>query len=204
MKSRKGGYIFVIAVFVIPLTIFGLTQWYEHHFQSLPVLGPEDHVVGKFRFKDQRGEWVDEKKWKDKIVVANYFFTSCPSVCPKMTDQLKRLQSYGKKNVIISSFTVDPELDSVGKLKSYADRNGVIGDWYLLTGSKIDLYRFARRDLMIVATDGDGGPADFIHSENLVLIDPQGRIRGYYNGTEQTAVDGLIHDIDKLESEFKL
>jgi protein SCO1/2 len=92
----------------------------------------------------------------------------------------------------------------VGKLKNYADHMGIGSNWHLLTGDKIELYRFARKDLMIVATDGDGGPSDFIHSENLVLIDPTGRIRGYYKGTDEGEVNALIHDIDKLKIEFKL
>jgi protein SCO1/2 len=197
-------YLFVTAVIVIPFSVFGITQWYEKNIQRLPMLGPENHIVGKFRFQDQKGRVVDEKIWMGKIVVADYFFSSCPAICPKVTYQLKRVQAFSDKNIIISSFTVDPERDSVGKLKTYADRMGIGSNWYLLTGDKIELYRFARKDLMIVATDGDGGPADFIHSENLVLIDPTGRIRGYYKGTEEAEVNGLIHDIDKLKIEFKL
>lgn len=204
MKSRKTIYLFVIGVIVLPVTVFGITQWYEKHLQRLPVLGGENHVIGHFRFTDQNGQITDEKMWKGKIVVADYFFTSCPAVCPKVAYQLKRVQAYGEKNILICSFTVDPERDSVGKLKTYADRMGMGANWHLLTGEKISLYRFARQDLMIVATDGDGGPADFIHSENLVLIDPLGRIRGYYRGTDEGEVNGLIYDIDKLKIEFKL
>jgi|SRR5450432_112719 protein SCO1 len=204
MKSGTTIYLFVIAVIVLPISVFGITQWYETHMQRLPVLGQENHVIGNFRFKDQTGKYIDEKMWKGKIVVADFFFTSCPAVCPKVAYQLKRVQAYADKNIIISSFTVDPERDSIGKLKNYADHMGIGSNWYLLTGDKIELYRFARKDLMIVATDGDGGPADFIHSENLVLIDPVGRIRGYYKGTDEGEVNGLIHDIDKLKIEFRL
>jgi protein SCO1/2 len=204
MKSRRTIYLFVIAVVVVPLSVFGITQWYETHVQRLPVLGPENHTISSFHFKDQTGHIIDNQMWKGKIVVADFFFTSCPAVCPKVAYQLKRVQAYADKNILINSFTVDPERDSVAKLKIYADHMGIGSNWHLLTGEKISLYRFARKDLMIIATDGDGGPADFIHSESLVLIDPLGRIRGYYKGTDEGEVNRLIHDIDKLKNEFKL
>jgi protein SCO1 len=189
---------------MVPVTVFGITQWYESRFQRLPVLGPEKHQVGNFNFLNQSGKMVNQDYWQGKIVVAGYFFTSCPSICPKVIYQLKRIQAYGPKNVLISSFTVDPERDSVGRLKEYAEMHGIKAGWFLLTGDKISLYRFARTDLMIDATDGDGGPGDFIHSDKLVLIDPLKRIRGYYTGTDETDINRLIRDIDKLNIEFKL
>jgi protein SCO1 len=204
MKSGKLIYLFVILVIVVPVTVFGITRWYESHFRRLPILGPEKHVIGDFSFKDQQNKNVNRDSWKGKIVIADYFFTSCPSICPKVIYQLKRVQAYGNKNILITCFTVDPERDSVGKLRAYAEQHGIKTNWLLLTGDKISLYRFARKDLMIIATDGDGGPADFIHSDNLVLIDPLDRIRGYYKGTDELDVNRLIHDIDQLNIEFKL
>lgn len=204
MKSGKIIYLFVIMVIVVPFTVFGITRWYETYFQPLPILGPEKHALGNFSFTDQRGRNITGENWKGKIVVASYFFTSCPSVCPKIMYQLKRVQAYADKNILISSFTVDPLRDSVGRLRAFAEHMEIKSNWLLLTGEKISLYRFARTDLMVVATDGDGGPADFIHSENLVLVDPLERIRGYYRGTDETDVNRLIHDIEKLKIEFKL
>jgi protein SCO1/2 len=200
-KESIGIWLFVAAVVIIPLSVFGIVKWYENKFDKLPVLGPEKHVVNAFSFKDQYANTYTHNNWKNKIVVANFFFTHCPIVCVKMTNQLKRLQAYGSKNIIINSFTVDPERDTVGKLKSYAERFGISGNWFLLTGDKIELYRFARKDLLITATDGDGGPEDFIHSENLVLIDQQNRIRGFYKGTEENEINRLVQDIKKLEEE---
>jgi len=204
MKSSKTIYFFVIGVIILPVTVFGITQWYASHVQRLPILGPEKHLVGNFRFTNQLGKGISQDDWKDKIVVANYFFTSCPSVCPKLMHQLQRVQARGSKNVLINSFTVDPVRDSIGKLKGYADKRGIPSGWFLLTGNKISLYKFARTDLLIDATDGDGGPGDFIHSDQLVLIDPLKRIRGYYGGTDENEVNRLIRDIDKLQIEFKL
>jgi protein SCO1 len=204
LKSNKTIFYFVLLVIAVPFTVFGISQWYESKFQRLPVFGPEKHLVGNFNFSDQSGQIINQEYWKGKIVIASYFFTSCPAVCPKVMYQLKRIQAYGPKNVLITSFTVDPERDSVGRLKSYAEKQGIKPGWILLTGDKIRLYKFARTDLMIDATDGDGGPGDFIHSDKLVLIDPLKRIRGYYTGTDETDINRLIRDINKLNIEFKL
>jgi protein SCO1/2 len=187
---------------IIPVTVFAITQWYASKIGRLPVLGPEKHLVGDFRFKDQQGNEYGTDHWRGKIVVANYFFTSCPSICPKLMSSLQKVQALNSKKVLINSFTVDPARDSVGHLRAYADKHGIKSDWHLLTGDKIGLYKFARTDLLIDATDGDGGPADFIHSDQLVLIDPLRQIRGYYNGTEESEVNRLIRDINKLENEF--
>ena len=204
MKSSRIIYFFVIAVIIIPFTVFGITRWVESHYKRLPVLGPQNHLVGEFSFRDQRDEEVSQKNWSGKIIVANYFFTSCPSICPRLMSELQKLQSRKLENVLISSFTVDPQRDSVGKLKNYADKHGIQEGWLLLTGDKVSLYKFARTDLLIDATDGDGGPTDFIHSDKLVLIDPLKQIRGYYTGTDEADLDRLAGDIEKLKIEFKL
>lgn len=204
MKSGKTIYLFVTLVIAIPLAVFGITSWYEKYIQRLPILGPEQHQIADFSFQDQMGETITRENWKGKIVLAGYFFTSCSSVCPKMVAQVKRVQALADKHVLINFFTVDPKRDSVDKLRRYADRAGINSNWLLLTGDKISLYRFARKELLIDATDGDGGPGDFIHSDNLVLIDPQQRIRGFYKGTDKEEIARLLYDINKLKIEFKL
>ena len=152
---------------------------------------------------NQDGEVRSSKEWDGKIVVADFFFTTCPTICPKMTASLKRVSEvYNDGEVKISSFTVDPERDDPKKLTAYIKKfNLPVQNWDLLTGSKKEIYKLARNSFMLVATDGDGGPGDFIHSENLVLADKKKRIRGYYDGTSNKEVDQLIIDIKKLKNE---
>jgi protein SCO1/2 len=198
MKDQRNIWLFVAMVVLLPITIYAGVHWYQQNFNALPVLGEKGHVAGSFNFTSEDGKSFTSQAWQNKIVVANFFFTHCTSICPKMMYQLKRVQAYGEKNVLITSFSVDPERDSAAQLFHYADMMAIQGNWKLVTGNKKDLYRFARNDLMITATDGDGGPNDFIHSENLVLIDMHKRIRGFYKGTDETDVNRLIHDIEKL------
>jgi protein SCO1/2 len=194
--------IWLLAVLLVPFSLYGLVTWYQSRFSALPVLGPESHQITDFRLQNQKGQTVSLKDWEDKIVVANYFFAHCPAICPKMVYQLKRVQAYaGVENLLIASFTVDPERDSTARLKAYAKQHGVLKKWDLLTGDKKELYRLARNAFLVSATDGDGGPDDFIHSEKLVLIDTQKRIRGFYSGTDETEVNQLIKDIKKLAAE---
>lgn len=202
MRQHRSIWVFVLVVVLLPFSVYGLVSWYQGRFQRLPVLGGDGHTVAGFRFQNQQGKTVSLQDWKGKIVVLNYFFTHCSSICPKMMYQMKRVQAYGGlKNLAIASFSVDPERDSVGRLKEYAQKFEIGGNWNLLTGDKKELYRLARNSFLITATDGDGGPDDFIHSEKLVLLDTQGRIRGFYNGTDAAEVAQLIKDLQKLAAE---
>jgi protein SCO1 len=193
---------FLLIVLVLPFTVFGVVKWIENRFQKLPVyeyIGP----TLNFNLQNQYGENIDQKQWEDKIIVADFFFTTCPVVCPKMKKNLLRVEEAFRKDadIEINSFSVDPERDSVAQLKKFADKFGISGNWNLLTGDKIEIYRLARNSFRIVATDGDGGEADFIHSEKFILLDKQKRIRGYYTGTDEEEVNKLIKDIKKLKHE---
>ncbi len=202
MWRKYNTWIFVAVVVLLPVSVFGIVQMLEYKYQPLPVLGEKGHKVAPFGLLNQYGKTVTANDWKGNMVVANFFFTHCTSICPKMTYNLKRIQAYaGVDHLLINSFTVDPERDSVARLSGFARKFEIKGNWQLLTGDKKELYKLARKSFMITATDGDGGPDDFIHSENLVLIDGQRRIRGYYDGTDETAVNNLIRDIRKLEKE---
>ena len=203
---RNSIWLFVIAIVCVPVTLFAVVSWYQGKFQQLPVMGGDDHVISEFQMKDHQGRIISEKNWENKIVVADFFFTHCPSICPKMTKNLATVQQAFSNDpgLLIQSYSVDPERDSVGQLSQYAARFGITGsNWSLLTGDKKEIYRLARKSFLIVATDGDGGPQDFIHSDKLVLIDTKKRIRGYYDGTSVSETRQMITDIKKLKKESR-
>lgn len=211
MNSMSSIRIFVLLVFILPITAYCIFDTYEGN-QKLPVIGKTgmvngreaEHRIDTFQLINQDSRSVSLDSWKGKIMVVDFFFTHCPVICPKMTSGLKRVSEpySGDTNIHISSFSIDPERDDPVQLKRYAQRFSIdTKKWDLLTGSKKVIYKLARNSFMIVATDGDGGPNDFIHSEKLVLVDREGRIRGYYTGTDDKEVTKLLKDIKKLKNE---
>lgn len=168
------------------------------------------HRIQEFSFTDQSGKSYGSKDLEDKIYVAEYFFTTCGTICPVMNAEMQRVQASFKGNnqFKILSFTVDPETDSVAQMKNYADAHGADPtQWHFLTGDKKDLYKLARRSFFVLKpaeaqNQGDVG-SDFIHTNYFVLVDTQKRIRGYYDGTNPKEVDTLIKDIQKLLEEDK-
>lgn len=205
MKKRSTIGLFVMLVFIVPVTAWALLNLYERKMEALPVIGKtKEHIISDFTLTNQDGLEKSTANWKNKIVVANFFFTHCPVICPKMTNHLKMVNKVFENDttVLINSFSVDPERDSAAQLKKYAAHFAInTRNWNLLTGDKKEIYKLARNSFMIVATDGDGGPEDFIHSEKLMLIDKQRRIRGYYDGTNDKEAGQLINDIKKLKHE---
>lgn len=203
MLKKYNIWVFLAVVLLTPMAVFALVKWYERAYTPLPLMGPEGHAIADFSLTNQHGGQTTQKDWNDKIVVADFFFTHCPVVCPKMTRSLKEVQRLylNDEELLITSFTVDPERDSAGQLAAYAKKMDIEKNWLLLTGDKKELYRLARKSFLITATDGDGGENDFIHSELLILIDKQRRIRGYYNGTVQAEVEELMADIARLKRE---
>ena len=204
MKRPLNIWLFLAAVIALPLSVFAVVDWYESSVQKLPVLIGKEHRIANYQLTDENNNLSTTNEWTNKIVVVNFFFTHCPVVCPKMTRNLKQMQAAfdGNKKLLIVSFSVDPERDSAARLKEFAQRFSINeGNWKLLTGSKKEIYSLARKSFQVIATDGDGGPDDFIHSDQLILMDTQKRIRGYYNGTEEKEITQLIKDIKKLEHE---
>lgn len=198
-------WLFMAAVVFLPMGVFAVVKWFEHSYTKLPVLGAQGHTIANFQLANQYGAITSLRDWEGKITVDNFFFTHCPTVCPKMVRSLKTVQQQyaGDKELQINSFTVDPERDSVAQLKAYAQKLDIKNNWQLLTGDKKEIYKLARKSFLLVATDGDGGPTDFIHSELLVLVDKEKRIRGYYNGTDEEEVNNLLRDINRLKKEYK-
>lgn len=145
-----------------------------------------DHTIGKFAFTNQNGKKITEKDYEGKIYVADFFFTTCQSICPKMTNNMAWLQEKIKNNskVKLVSFSVTPDIDSVAVLKAYAQKKGVIDSkWNLLTGDKKEIYYLARKSFLVVKTGKPSEIYDMVHTENFVLVDAQKRIRGFYDGT---------------------
>jgi protein SCO1/2 len=164
------------------------------------------HRVGSFNLTNQNGGVVTEESYNEKIYVTDFFFVTCPTICPKMTKQMNRVHDEFKDNIDISflSHTVMPEADSVPVLKKYATDLGVSADkWNFVTGDKKQIYDLARKTYFAAITEGDGGPDDFVHTENFVLVDKNKRLRGFYDGTSKEDVDRLIVDIYALIEEYK-
>lgn len=163
-----------------------------------------EHRISDFKLIDQRGDTITLASVKDRIIVADFFFTTCPTICPKMTKNLARVQEAFPKNprLAILSHSVTPELDSVPVLAAYAELHGADPvQWHLLTGERAQIYALARKSYFACLDEGDGGPQDFVHTENIVLVDQDRRIRGFYDGTSASATDDLINDIGKLMKE---
>lgn len=162
------------------------------------------HTIAPFSMINQNGETITEKDYQNSIYVADFFFTTCPSICPIMTKNMYALQEklIHYPQVKLLSFSVTPEIDSVAQLKRYAIKNKVNDTrWNLVTGSKKEIYQLARKSYLVVKDDGDGGPFDMIHTENFVLVDRQKRIRGFYDGTQSSAMEEILEDIKILIEE---
>jgi len=164
------------------------------------------HRVGSFSLTDQNGNTVTENDFKDKIYITDFFFVTCPTICPKMATQMQRVYTEFKDNdnILFLSHTVMPEKDSVPVLKEYAKKLDVSANkWKFVTGDKKQIYNLARKTYFAAISEGDGGPDDFVHTENFVLVDKEKRLRGFYDGTSEKDADRLIKDIYTLLEEYK-
>jgi protein SCO1/2 len=163
------------------------------------------HRIGDFVLTNQDGEELTNKDFDGFYYVADFFFTTCPTICPSMSAEMQRIQAEfsDDEDFKILSHTVQPEVDSVSVLKEYAELyEANPAKWILATGDKKVIYNLARKSYFAAVTEGDGGPDDFIHTENFVLVDKQKRIRGFYDGTSSESVDKLIVDIEILSQEY--
>lgn len=193
------------SVLLIPLLV--LFTSCEEPVLELPYLGNHD-VVGNdtvyyqippFSFTDQNGKTITQTDIEGKVVVAEFFFTSCPTICPTMTAQMKRLQKLSSNEIVILSHTVDPERDTVERLKWYEENNGIQADnWHFLTGPSAVINGHGIDGYLIHAAKDEAAPGGYAHSEFFVLLDQEQHIRGYYDGTNTEEVDRLIDDIKVL------
>ena len=163
------------------------------------------HKIAPFSFENQNGKTITQDDYEGKIYIADFFFTTCPTICPKMTANMGSIQEeiLNDSTVMLLSHSVTPKIDSVPRLKKYAIEKGVNDEkWNLLTGNKKEIYTMARKSYLVVKEDGDGGPYDMIHTENFILVDPKKRIRGFYDGTDTLAMRELLIDLEILKDEF--
>jgi protein SCO1/2 len=189
-----------------------LTSCVNNAEKPLPIFGERDiqngdtvyHTIGNFKFVDQDSSEVTNETFKDKIYVADFFFTSCRTICPKMKTQMLRVYEsvHDDPEVLLLSHTIDPEYDTVGLLKDFADRLGVeSGKWHFVTGEKEQIYKIAQTSYFATALEDKTEPDGFIHSGAFLLVDKHQRIRGKYDGTVEEDVNRLLKDIEKLKKE---
>jgi protein SCO1 len=206
------------ALLVLPVLVFLLLNKFGTNHYNVQVYYPLDsayqdgkykvtdyHTIPDFNLIDQDGKPLRGQDLKGYTYVADFFFTSCPGICPKLTNQLKRVQEEFASNdeIKILSITVDPSHDSVEVLKNYAEMNGAIpGKWFFATGQKDSIYHLAHNGYFISAGEEKNGPEAFLHSSKLILVDKEGRIRGYYDGTSQDEVDRLRVEIKVILHEY--
>lgn len=188
--------------------------------KTLPIYNPADvnpelvdstvqyvskyHTIADFSFVNQNGKTITQKDYEGKIYVADFFFTTCGSICPKMTTNLAEVQKAVLNNpkVMLLSHTVFPETDSVSVLKDYAIKNGVVDSkWNLVTGDKKEIYTMARKSYLAVKLGRPDQLYDMVHTENFVLVDQKRRVRGFYDGTKKEDIQRLIEDINWLSEQ---
>ena len=211
---------FAIVLLVLSMVIISIFYQILKPKEVLPVFQPAQvnkelvdstiqyvkkyHTIADFSLINQNGKTVTQDTYNDKIYVADFFFTTCQTICPIMTDHMVILQNKLKHDpdVMLLSHTVTPKIDSVAQLKRYALNKGVLDTkWNLVTGDKKEIYELARKSYLAVKSYGDGGDYNMIHTENFILVDQKKRIRGYYDGTLEEDIELLLSDIDILKKE---
>jgi len=214
------------AIFFLFLSAIILTLFYYalKPVKRLPIIAPgkninpelvdstvvhikKKHHIADFSLTNQNGETITQEDYKDKIYVADFFFTTCKSICPVMTTNMKKIQQATllDNDIKLLSHTEMPEIDTVAQLRRYAIEKGVLSDkWNLVTGSKKELYNLARKSYLVAKYDPSKEDGyGFIHTENFVLVDKKKRIRGTYDGTDDEDIDRLLKDIEILKEEYK-
>jgi|TARA_B100001094_G_scaffold256432_1_gene255617 protein SCO1/2 len=164
------------------------------------LIGKTSHEIPDFSFINQNGETITQEDVYNKIYVANFFFTSCPSICIDLTKNLKLVQdAFDASDVIILSHSVDPKIDSIERLKKYEEINNINGkNWFFLRGNMSEIIKMAQLGYFAIASVDNHIENSLIHTENIVLVDTESRIRGVYNGTSQLEMSYLINDINRL------
>ena len=213
--------IFAIVFGVISIVIVSIIYNTLNVYKPLPIYQPtmvstelvdstiqykkKYHTIADFSLTNQNGKIITHNDYKDKIYIADFFFTTCQTICPIMTNHMVEIQEEitNDTDVLLLSHSVTPEIDSVAQLKRYALKKGVNDKkWNLVTGDKKEIYKLARKSYLAVKDNGDGGPFDMVHTENFMLIDKKRQIRGFYDGTNKDDIKRLLADIETLKEEY--
>lgn len=208
IKSKTYNFFFVFGLILVALSSC------QEKEQRLPIEGPREalasvsgaadtvyHSIPDFAFVNQDSSVVTQDTFNNGIYVADFFFTTCPSICPIMKSQMLRVYEKYKGNdqVKILSHSIDPKHDTVAVLKDYAERLGVSGNqWHFVTGDKEEIFDLAQNSYMVSVLTDEEAPGGVVHSGAFLLIDSKGRIRGHYDGTVAEEVDKLMSDMDIL------
>ena len=211
VRSQTGCQL--LTVFILSAFCFCLSACTQTE-EKLPILGERQlegndttyHTIAPFRFVDQDSAVITQESFKDKIYVADFFFTSCRTICPIMKTQMLRVYEATREmpDVLLLSHTIDPEYDTVALLHDFARRLGVESKrWHFVTGAKDSIYKIAQTGYFATAMEDKAEPSGFIHSGAFLLIDRLRRIRGKYDGTKEEDVNQLISDIKKLRREYE-
>ena len=217
MKTNNVMILIVALVAVIPscdlkqkeeqLPILGHMDLVDQVKDGKKVIDTVYHTIPDFHFTDQDSNAVTQETFNDKIYVADFFFTSCPDICPAMKTQMLRVYEEFKDNdgFALLSHTIDPKRDSVSVLKDYSERLGVEGpgQWFFVTGDKEEIYDIGLNGYMVTADESPDAPGGFIHSGAFILVDKEKRVRGVYDGTREEKVDLLMKDIPRLMAEYQ-
>lgn len=188
------------------LPILGRKEFVEKEVNGQTVTDTLYHTIAPFEFLDQDSTIITNATFNNQVYVADFFFTSCPTICPVMKQQMLRVyQAYeNDPEVAIISHTIDPTHDTVALLKDFAQKLGVSSSkWHFVTGDKDEIYDLGEQSYMVVANEDEEAPGGYIHSGAFLLIDKKGRIRGVYDGTVAEQVDVLINDIKRLTRSIK-
>ncbi|ALJ05462.1 photosynthetic protein synthase II [Pseudalgibacter alginicilyticus] len=213
---------FAVIFAIISIIIISIIYNTLNVYQPLPVYQPsmvstelvdstlqykkKYHKIADFSLTNQNGKIITQNDYKDKIYVADFFFTTCQTICPIMTDHMVKIQKeiLNDDDVMLLSHSVTPTIDTPKQLKKYAIKKGVNdAKWNLVTGDKKHIYQLARKSYLAVKDAGNGDAYDMIHTENFMLIDKQRKIRGFYDGTNSDDINRLLKDIKHLKQEYK-
>ncbi len=209
-------------ILIVPSVAYLLLQTGNNTYKKMDILGPKEpvrktvngkevvdtiyHTVGGFSLLDADSNSVNQSITEGKIYVADFFFSTCKTICPKMSNQLMRVQHKfaDADDVVILSFTVDPDNDTPSRLRAYANKHKAQkGKWYFLTGEKDSIYNLARNSYFLNAMEDASSGEGFLHSEQFLLIDKEKHIRGIYDGTNHFEVKKLMEDIAVLQKEYQ-